>query len=87
MVTPPAREVASVILATPLPAPLRLLAPAHRLASAQILTPRLRREYRLRWTPLHRLALPVAGRALRYGALPAVAVAGRVRPPARGAAA
>lgn len=86
-VTPPAREVASVILATPLPAPLRVLAPAHRLATTRILPPRLRREYRLRWTPLHRLALPVAGRTLRYGALPAIAVAARVRPPARAAAA
>ena len=86
-VTPPASEVASVILATPLPAPLRLLAPAHRLATTQILPPRLRHEYRLRWTRLHRLALPVAGRTLRYGAMPALAVAARVRPPGRAEAA
>ena len=86
-VTPPAREVASVILATPLPAPLRLLAPAHRLATTQILPPRLRDEYGLRWTRLHRFALPLAGRTLRYGALPAIAVAARVRPPVRAEAA
>jgi uncharacterized protein (DUF2236 family) len=85
--TPPAQEVASVILATPLPAPLRLLAPAHRLATARILPPRLRREYNLRWTPLHELALPVAGHTLRYCTRPAVAVAARVRPPTRAAVA
>lgn len=77
-VTSPAQEVASVILATPLPAPLRLLAPAHRLATARILPPRLRREYRLRWSPLRELALPVAGRTLRYCTRPAVAVAARI---------
>jgi uncharacterized protein (DUF2236 family) len=49
-VTAPARRVASVILAASLPVPLRLLAPAHRLATAYILPPRLRHEYRLRWT-------------------------------------
>lgn len=85
--TLPAQKIASVILATPLPAPLRLLAPAHRLATARILPPRLRREYNLRWTPLHELALPVAGHTLRYCACPAVAVAARVRPPTRAAAA
>jgi uncharacterized protein (DUF2236 family) len=31
-VTEPAREVAAVILDAPLPAPMRLLVPAHRLA-------------------------------------------------------
>jgi len=77
-VTPPAREVASVILATPLPAPLRILAPAHRLATARILPPRLRREYGLRWSSLHELALPLAGRAVRYGTAPALSVAARV---------
>jgi uncharacterized protein (DUF2236 family) len=82
-VTPPAREVASVILATPLPAPLRVLAPAHRLATTRILPPRLRHEYNLQWTPLHRLALPLAGRTVRYGAMPAVAIAKHIRPPTR----
>ena len=80
-VTPPAREVASVILATPLPAPLRILAPAHRLATARILPPRLRREYGLRWTGVHELALPLAGRAVRYGTAPVLSLAARVQPP------
>jgi len=82
-VTPPAREVASVILATPLPTPLRVFAPAHRLATTQILPPRLRHEYNLHWTPLHQLALPLAGHTIRYGAIPAVAIAARIRPPTR----
>jgi uncharacterized protein (DUF2236 family) len=82
-VTPPAREVASVILATPLPTPLRVLAPAHRLATTRILPPRLRREYNLNWTPLHQLALPLAGHTIRYGAIPAVAIAAHIRPPTR----
>lgn len=82
-VTPPAREVASVILATPLPTPLLVLAPAHRLATTRILPPRLRREYNLTWTALHQLALPLAGHAIRYGAIPALAIAARVRPPTR----
>ena len=80
-VTAPAREVASVILATPLPTPLRLLAPAHRLATARILPPALRREYGLRWTGLDELALPIAGRVVRYGSVPALSVAARLRPP------
>lgn len=83
IVTPPAREVASVILATPLPAPLRVLAPAHRLATTRILPPRLRHEYNLNWTALHQLALPLAAHTFRYGTLPALAVAARIRPPTR----
>jgi len=59
-VTAPARSIARVILATPLSAPLRVLAPAHRLSTASLLPPRLRHEYRLRWTSLHELALPIA---------------------------
>lgn len=79
-VTAPAREVAAVILATPLPAPMRLLVPAHRLATARILPARLRREYGLRWTGLHELALPLAGGAVRYGTTPVLRVAARIRP-------
>jgi uncharacterized protein (DUF2236 family) len=82
-VTPPARDVAAVILATPLPPPLRVLAPAHRLATACILPPRLRREYGLGWSPLHRLAMPLASQTVRYGTRPALTVAARIRPPAR----
>lgn len=79
-VTRPAREVARVILAAPLPAPLRLLAPAHRLATSWILPPTLRYQYGLRWTALHALALPLAGATVRYGTAPILTAAGRVRP-------
>jgi uncharacterized protein (DUF2236 family) len=79
--TPPARRVASIILAAPLPAPLRILAPAHRLATARILPPRLRDEYELPWTPLRELALPLAGHSIRYGTRPVLALAARLRPP------
>lgn len=78
-VTRPAREVAEVILAASLPAPLRLLAPAHRLATARILPGKLRRQYGLRWTTLHDLALPLAGATVRYGSAPILATAGRIR--------
>jgi uncharacterized protein (DUF2236 family) len=80
-VTAPAREVASVILATPLPAPMRLLAPAHRLATARLLPPRLRHEYGLRWSAVHGLALPLACGAVRYGTTPVLRMAARLRPP------
>lgn len=82
-VTEPAREVGSVILATPLPAPLRVLVPAHRLATARLLPPRLRQEYGLGWSRLHELALPLAGRAVRHGTSPALSLAARIRPPRR----
>jgi uncharacterized protein (DUF2236 family) len=77
-VTEPARTVADVILAAPLPAPLRLLVPAHRLATAHILPPRLRDEYDLRWTPLHEVALPVAGAGVRYGTAPILSLVARL---------
>jgi uncharacterized protein (DUF2236 family) len=80
-VTPPAREVAAVILEAPLPAPLRLLAPAHRLSSAGLLPPRLRSEYGLEWSPLRELALPVAGSAVRVAATPLLALAAHRAPP------
>jgi uncharacterized protein (DUF2236 family) len=80
-VTPPAREVAAVILATPLPAPARVMAPAHRLATARILPAPIRREYGLRWGHLHELALPFAGATVRYGAAPALALAARIPQP------
>jgi uncharacterized protein (DUF2236 family) len=86
-VTPPAREVADVILAGRLPPPLRLLVPSHRLATAALLPRRLREEYDLRWTPLHALALPVAGRSMHLGAVPLLRVAGRLSPPPRSLAA
>jgi uncharacterized protein (DUF2236 family) len=64
-VTAPAREVAAEIIDAPLPAPMRVLVPAHRLATAGLIPPRLREEYGLRWSPLHKLALPLAARSLR----------------------
>ncbi len=79
-VTTPARTVADVILAAPLPVPLRLLGPAHRLATAHILPGELRRQYGLRWTTLHGLALPLAGASVRYGTAPILSIAGRVAP-------
>ena len=77
-VTRPAREVADVILAAPLPAPLKLLAPAHRLATARILPAELRSQYGLRWTPLHDLALPLAGATVRYTTVPILSIVQRV---------
>jgi len=86
-VTPLARDVASVILAAPLPAPLRMLAPAHRLATTRLLPARLRSEYQLHWTPIHELALPLAAHTVRYGTRPVLALAARIRPPTRALAA
>lgn len=80
-VTEPARRVAEVILAAPLPAPLRLLAPAHRVATARILPATLRRQYDLRWTALHDLALPLAGASVRYATTPILNIVERVHRP------
>jgi uncharacterized protein (DUF2236 family) len=77
-VTAPARDVASIILAAALPAPLRVLVPAHRLASAGLLPARLREEYGLFWTPLHELALPLAARSVRLAAAPLFLAASRL---------
>jgi uncharacterized protein (DUF2236 family) len=79
-VTAPAREVATVIVDAPLPAPMRVLVPAHRLATAGLLPPRLRDEYGLRWSPLHELALPLAARSLRLTTMPALIAASRLAP-------
>jgi uncharacterized protein (DUF2236 family) len=76
-VTPIARRIAAVIMRAPLPVPLRLFAPAHRLATPAQLPQRLRREYGFRWTPLHRLALPAAGWSLKLTATPAMLAASR----------
>jgi uncharacterized protein (DUF2236 family) len=78
-VTPVARRIAQVILDAPLPAPLRMFAPAHRLATAAQLPVRLRDEYGLRWTPLQALALPVAARSLRLTATPLMLAAAHLR--------
>ena len=86
-VTAPAREVAAVILEAALPAPMRLLVPAHRLATAGLLPPRLREEYGLAWSPLHELALPLAARSVRATATPILSAASRLAPPATALAA
>jgi uncharacterized protein (DUF2236 family) len=80
-ITAPAREVAAVILDAPLPAPLRVLVPAHRLAAAALLPPRLREEYGLHWSRTHALPLALAARSLRVLAVPLLRAAGRVSPP------
>lgn len=82
-VTPPARDVAAVILEAPLPRFLRPLVPAHRLATAALLPLRLREEYGLRWTPLHTVALPFAARSLRLTAAPARIAASHLAPSPR----
>ena len=76
-----------MILDAPLPAPMRLLAPAHRLATAALLPVKLRRAYGLRWSPFHEFALPLAARALHISAIPALRIASRVAPPPRALAA
>jgi uncharacterized protein (DUF2236 family) len=81
--TAPARDVAAVILAAPLPAPMRVLLPAHRLATAGTLPPRLREEYGLRWGPAHRVALHVAARAVHVTTTPALLAASHLRLPPR----
>lgn len=79
VVTEPAREVADVVLrARSLPAPLRLIAPSHRLATAALLPPRLREEYRLEWDLPRALALRAGAHALRLAAAPLLVVAARV---------
>jgi uncharacterized protein (DUF2236 family) len=78
-VTPVAHQIAAVIMRAPLPVPFRLIAPAHRLATPAQLPQRLRDEYGFRWTPLHQLALPVAGRSLKVYATPALLAASRLR--------
>ena len=80
VVTAPAREVAEVVLRAPLPAPLRVLVPAHRLATAGLLPPRLRAEYGLSWSPLRALALPFAARSVRLTTTPVLLAASRVSP-------
>jgi uncharacterized protein (DUF2236 family) len=87
VVTAPARKVAAVILRAPVPVPMRLLVPAHRLATAGVLPAALRREYGLRWSPVHEVALELAARAARITTTPALVVASRFTPPARALAA
>ncbi len=85
-VTPTAREIAQVILEAPLPGPMRVLAPAHRLATTAQLPTRLRHDYELRWTPMHALLLPVAAHSLKLTSWPILLAAARLRPPLAAAA-
>jgi uncharacterized protein (DUF2236 family) len=81
-VTVPAQDVARVILDAPLPGPLRLMAPAHRLSTAALLPSRLRCEYGLRCDPARSLALRAAAMSIRVAAVPLFLAAERVSPPA-----
>lgn len=81
-VTEPAREVAEVILrASSLPAPLRLIAPAHRLSTAALLPSRLREEYGLGWGVRKALALRGEAHSIRLAAAPLLLVATRFSAP------
>ncbi len=82
-VTEPAREIARVILRAPLPGPMRMIVPAHRLATTEALPPRLREEYGLHLSALHRPLLTAAGHSMRLGTWPILRVAGRIRPSLR----
>ena len=77
-VTEPAREIARVILRAPLPGPMRLITPAHRLATAAQLPARLRQEYDLGVKPLHRPLLTAAGHSVRIGSWPILRIASRI---------
>jgi uncharacterized protein (DUF2236 family) len=83
-VTAPAREVAAVILEATLPAPLRPLVPAHRLATAALLPASIRSQYGLPWNRPRALALSVFAPSLRLSAVPLFKAVGHVRlqPPA-----
>jgi uncharacterized protein (DUF2236 family) len=79
-ITAPAVAIAEVIMHAPLPAPMRVLAPSHRLATVAQLPPRLRAEYGFRWSPAHRLVLPAAGYTVRCTSWPVLLAAKRFRP-------
>jgi uncharacterized protein (DUF2236 family) len=79
-VTEPARQVARVILRAPLPLPLRLLAPAHRLSTTALLPDRLRHEYGLAWTRSRAAALRGAAQTIKVAAYPLFLAAARITP-------
>lgn len=80
-VTHTAQEIADVILEAPLPLALQAFGPAHRLATAAQLPPRLRSEYGLNWTPAHALALAFLAWTVKRTAWPLLRVAAWWRPP------
>jgi uncharacterized protein (DUF2236 family) len=79
-VTEPGRRIAAVILRAPLPPPLHMIRPAHRLATAALLPPRLRAEYGLSWGPGRAAALTLAARSTRAVAAPLFIAAERFSP-------
>jgi uncharacterized protein (DUF2236 family) len=81
-VTSPAREIAEVILDAPLPALMRFITPAHRMATGAHLPPRLREQYGLVQRRRSRLILPLAARSLKLTAWPLLRVSTRLSPPA-----
>lgn len=85
-VTPTAREIAQVILHAPLPTPMRMLGPAHRLATAAQLPPRLRHGYDLRWTPRHARLLSLAGHSVKFASWRILRASWHLRPPLAAAA-
>ncbi|MDP9258270.1 MAG: DUF2236 domain-containing protein [Actinomycetota bacterium] len=82
-VTPPAREIAAVILDAPLPALMRFITPAHRMATGAHLPARLRDEYGLSQSRRNTLILPLAARSIKLTAWPLLRAATRLSPPAR----
>ena len=79
-VTQPARDVAAAVMRPPLPGLVRMVAPAHRLATVALLPPRIRDEYGFALTSAQRPLVAAAGRSLRWGAWPVLRIAARVRP-------
>jgi uncharacterized protein (DUF2236 family) len=79
-VTQPARDVAAAVMRPPLPGLVRMVAPAHRLATVALLPPRIREEYGFALTSAQRPLVAAAGRSLRWGAWPVLRIAARVRP-------
>jgi uncharacterized protein (DUF2236 family) len=70
VVTEPARQVAEVILRAPLPLPLRVLAPTHRLSTSALLPERLRREYGLPWSRARAATLRASTHSISVLAVP-----------------
>jgi uncharacterized protein (DUF2236 family) len=79
-VTEPARQIARAIYRSPLRGPMRVVTPAHRLATTAQLPPRLREEYDLRLAPLHGPLLAAAGHSMRLGSRPILGVVSHIRP-------
>ena len=82
-VTPPAREIAEVILDAPLPALMRFIAPAHRMATGAHLPARLRDEYGLSRSRRNALVAAARGALAQADGWPLLRAATRLSPPAR----